>query len=151
MRTPRGVFFGLLALSLFPETLAAGQGMPDGEAAAASKVGTVLSSLYEAYRSHERLGDGTVFVSKDPMFRIVEDRVVIDAVASGETDALRGDLDVLGMQEAASFGRVVSGQLPIRAIADVNALESLQFARPAGAEKGELRPDGAPQPGKQAD
>ena len=103
MRTPRGVFFGLLALSLLPETLVAGQGMPDGEAAAASKVGTVLSALHEEYRSHERLGDETVFVSKDPIFRIVEDRVVIDAVASGETDALRGDLEALGNAEGSQF------------------------------------------------
>ena len=135
MRTPRGVFFGLLALSLLPATLAAGQEMPD---AAASKVGTVLSALYEDYRSHERLGDGTVFASRNPTVALVDERVLIDAVASGDTEALRGDLEALGMQKAASFGRIVSGQLPIRALADVDALESLRFARPAAAVKGEL-------------
>lgn len=135
MRIPRGVFFGLLALSLLPATLAAGQEMPD---APASKVGTALSALHDEYRSHERLGDGTVFVSKNPTLILVEERVLIDAVASGDTEALRVDLEALGMQKAASFGRLVSGQLPIRAIADVNALESLRFARPAGAVKGQL-------------
>ena len=58
-------------------------------------------------------------------------RVVIDAVASGDTDTLRQDLEALGMKKAASFGRMVSGQLPIGAIREANTLESLQFARPA--------------------
>lgn len=148
MRTPRFVLVGLLALSLTPVTFAAGQGAPEGAAATASKVGAALSALHEEYLAHERLGDGTVFVPKDPTLRIVEDRVVIDAVASGETNDLRGDLESLGMRRAASFGRVVSGQLPIIAIADLDALESLQFARLAVAETGELGPAGEPRPGK---
>ena len=149
MRTRRAVFFSLFALSVLPATPAAGQEVPDGKAS--SKVGTVLSELYEEFRSHERLGDGTVFASNSPILRIVEDRVVIDAVASGETDALRRDLEALGMQKAASFGRMVSGQLPIRAIADVDALDSLQFARTAGAAKGELTPEDTPRPGTRPD
>jgi hypothetical protein len=66
--------------------------------------------LYEEYASHERHGDGTVFESENDLIRIVEDRVVVDAVASGETSVLRADLEALGMQKAASFGRIVSGQ-----------------------------------------
>ncbi len=137
MRNQRVVLLGLVALLTLPATGAGGQDVPDSPAAAASKVGAVLSALYEEYRSHQHLGDGTVFATESPIVRIVEDRIVIDAVASGETDALRKDLEALGMQKIASFGRMVSGQLPIRAIGDVNALETLQFARPAGAAKGE--------------
>ena len=107
--------------------------LPDAKRATASKVGAVLSTLYEEYQSHERQGDGTDFASENPLIRIVEDRVVIDAVASGDTGVLRADLEALGMQKAASFGRMVSGQLPIGAIADADALDSLQFARPVGA------------------
>ena len=100
--------------------------------------------MYEGYTAHERQGDNTAFAPSNPIFRLVEDRVLIDAVASGETEALRTDLEALGLQKAASFGRMVSGQLPIRAIADVNALQSLQFARPAGAATEDVRPEPAP-------
>ena len=67
-------------------------------------------------------------------------RVVIDAVASGDTALLRADLDTLGLRHAASFGRTVSGQLPIAALADADALESLQFARPVTAATRRLAP-----------
>jgi Subtilase family len=59
--------------------------------------------------------------------------VAVDAVASGDVRALQADLEALGMPEAVAAGRLVSGQLPIAAIADMAALASLQFARPAYA------------------
>jgi len=55
--------------------------------------------------------------------------VVIDAVASGDTTALKADLEALGLQNASAFGPMVSGLLPVSAIADVAALPSLRFAR----------------------
>ena len=145
------MLIGLVGLSLLLATGARGQDMPDSNVENPSKVGTVLSALYEQYTIHARQADTTAFAPSNPLFRIVEDRVVIDAVASGQTDALRIDLEGLGMQKAASFGRMVSGQLPISAIADVNALESLQFARPAGAATGDVRPESTPQPETRAD
>ena len=74
-----------------------------------------------------------MFRSKDPLVRVVDDRVVVDAVASGDVNALKSDLISLGMQEAVAFGRIVSGQLPISAIPAMAALPSLNFARPASA------------------
>ena len=135
MRNQRAMLPGLVMLSLcLGHGLAGGQDLlPNLKTATTAKVGAVLSALYEEYTSHERRGDGTAFKSENALIRIVEDRVVIDAVASGETSVLRADLEALGMQKAASFGRMVSGQLPIGAIADVNALDSLHSARYAGA------------------
>ena len=143
---------GLIMLSFFlAEGLAGGQGLPDTKKATTSKVGAALSALYEEYKSHERQGDGTDFESENPLVRIVEDRVIIDAVASGDTGVLRADLEALGMQKAASFGRMVSGQLPIGAIADADALDSLGFARPAGAGRRGPERRGKPRPGEDAD
>ena len=59
--------------------------------------------------------------------------VVIDAVASGEAKDLLADLEALGLQKGATFGPVVSGQLPIEAMSDLGSLESLKSARPAYA------------------
>jgi hypothetical protein len=47
------------------------------------------------------------------LVRLVDNRVVVDAVASGDVNALKADLESLGMQHAVAFGRIVSGQLPV--------------------------------------
>jgi hypothetical protein len=98
-----------------------------------SKVGPELISLYEQYSSYVASHNAGTFRSNDPLVRVVDDRVVIDAVAAGDVNALKADLVSLGMQQAVAFGRVVSGQLPISAIPAMAALPSLNFARAASA------------------
>ena len=58
-------------------------------------------------------------------------RVVVDAVAAGNTNALLADLNKLGLQHASTYGSFVSGLLPIEAIDEMTRLASLKFARPA--------------------
>jgi hypothetical protein len=90
----------------------------------------VVSDEQEAYLAQ---GGGAAFTPSNPLLRIIAGRVVIDAVASGDVDALQADLEALGMQEAVAFGRIVSGQLPTYAIERMAALASLPFARAAYA------------------
>jgi hypothetical protein len=61
------------------------------------------------------------------------DLVPIDAVASGDVDVLKADLEALGLRDTVAFGRIVSGRLPIGAISALEGLASLQFARLASA------------------
>ena len=92
-----------------------------------------LAVLYDEYMSSPaRQGTGT-FQPSNPLLRLIDDRVVIDAVASGDVKALQADLVALGMHGSVAVGRIVSGQLPISAIAALPALTSLKFARPAYA------------------
>ncbi|MFQ5828838.1 MAG: hypothetical protein ACE5JD_06740 [Candidatus Methylomirabilia bacterium] len=98
-----------------------------------AKVSGDLAGLYDEYVSYLKRGSGTRFKPGNPLLRVIDGRVVIDAVASGDAGTLRSDLEALGMQKAAAFGRMVSGQLPILAIDDMAALDSLKFARPAYA------------------
>ena len=65
------------------------------------------------------------------LLQVYNDYVVIDAVANGSTNDLFNDLVALGLQNGSSFGRFVSGWLPIRAIAEMASLASLRFAQPA--------------------
>ncbi len=65
------------------------------------------------------------------LMRVQNDHVLIDAAASGDANTLLDDLVGLGLQSAAVFGRMVSGWLPVDAIAEAAALASLQFARPS--------------------
>src|SRR5262249_34058971 len=82
----------------------------------------------EAYLAQ---GGGAAFTPSNPLLRVMVGRVVIDAVASGDAQALQADLESMGMQGAVAFGRIVSGGGPLSAIEDMAALASLQFARPA--------------------
>ncbi len=98
-----------------------------------SKVAPELAALYNEYSSYLASHKAGVFRSNDPLVRVIDDRVVVDAVASGDVNALKSDLMSLGMQQAVAFGRIVSGQLPISAIPAMTALPTLNFARAASA------------------
>ena len=54
-------------------------------------------------------------------------------MAAGDPEVLAADLEALGLEGAAVFGRMVSGSLPIPAIPVLETLDSLQFARLAYA------------------
>jgi hypothetical protein len=75
-----------------------------------------LVNLHAQHTFHLAQRGAARFISGDPLITSFNDRVLVDAVASGDINVLKADLVSLGMQRAVSFGRVVSGQLPIAAI-----------------------------------
>jgi hypothetical protein len=95
------------------------------------KISPELLALYDAYRAAQRRG--IPFAASDPLVRTVNDRVIVDAVASGDVAALETDLRALGMRDTVSAGRIVSGQLPISAIPPLAGLQSLKFVRAAAS------------------
>jgi hypothetical protein len=98
-----------------------------------AKISQELAALYDEYSSYLASRQAARFKSSDPLVQVIEDRVVVDAVASGDAKVLKSDLEALGMQRAVVFGRIVSGQLPILAIPDMATLPSLNSARAASA------------------
>ena len=113
---------------------AASSTQPDEDKAGwRGKIAPELIALYDEYSSYLASGRRGAFKSSVSLVRVVEDRVVVDAVASGDTDVLKANLEGLGMQQAVAFGRVISGQLPIVAIRSLATLPSLNFARAAAA------------------
>jgi hypothetical protein len=87
-----------------------------------AKVDHALAVVSDEYFAYLAQGGGAAFTPSNPLLRVIDGRLVIDAVASGDVHALQADLEALGMQGAVAFGRIVSGQLPIAAI---NALAAL--------------------------
>jgi hypothetical protein len=123
-----------LVLGVFLLGLGCGSGTTQADAPMSertSKISPELIALYKEYSSHLASGSQERFRSNDPLVRTFEGRVIIEAVAAGETAPLQADLMTLGMQNSASFGRMVSGQLPIASIPDLANLPSLIFARAA--------------------
>lgn len=97
-----------------------------------AKVDPDLLALHESYREAQQRGAD--LRPNNSLLRVVDNRVVIDATATGDALVLQADLVRLGMRNAAVLGRIVSGELPIAAIPTLATLASLAFARPATAQ-----------------
>ena len=131
-----GLFMLLTAMVAFSTscTLTSAQTQTvEDKAAQMSKVAPELIALYDEYSSYLASHSTRPFKPADPLVRVIDSRVIVDAVASGDVNVLKLNLVSLGMQEAVAFGRMVSGQLPISAIPAMAALPSLNFARAASA------------------
>lgn len=94
-----------------------------------AKVGHELALLYSASQNAELNAVRSMFAGSLSN----DDYVTIDAIADGDTQDLVAALSLLGMRNIAHFGKVVSGQLPVSAIAQAATLTSLRSARVAHA------------------
>lgn len=84
-----------------------------------------ISSLRDLQQQHN-----LVSVSPDIS---TDGYVVIDAISTGDAVALVAELELIGLQNATAWGNLVSGRLPVSAIADLPNCPSLRFARSAAA------------------
>lgn len=110
-------------------------GITNVKAGAFAKVGGRLARLYSEHATYSQQGGLRAlgkFAPSDPIVKLVDSSVVIDAVATtDDATALFADLKALGLTNGVSFGRTVSGRLPIAKIEAMAALPSLHFARAA--------------------
>ncbi|HTM09644.1 MAG TPA: putative Ig domain-containing protein [Verrucomicrobiae bacterium] len=104
-----------------------------GKSSRPSKLTQGLIDLYEQHLARAGQPFPAPLRAPNSLVRLVGEHVVVNAVADGDPETLRAELEALGMQNSAVFGRVVSGQLPVSAIADAGNLRSLRFAREAAA------------------
>jgi hypothetical protein len=134
LTVPIKTFFALFVISII---FLPGCVMSDASSAAqapsrSGKITPELQALYDEYSTYIAANKSGVFRSHDDSIRLVGDRVLIDAVASGDVSLLKSDLIALGVKDPVVFGRMISCQLPISAIPDLTKLASLQFARTVG-------------------
>jgi len=123
----------LLAIDFAP-----GQFVPDSpeEQAIADEVGTDLAWLYSDFVDWEAAGGASEepFATFSPAFQqvgfAVDDlNVSIEAYAELDAAAIRDDLTTVGFQELASYGRGLTGWLPIASIDSLAETTGLLFAR----------------------
>ncbi|MBD2055030.1 S8 family serine peptidase [Oculatella sp. FACHB-28] len=93
-----------------------------------SKVSSSLISLSANSGNNTGLFPGTR--ANSSLLQTYGGHVVIDAIASDNTDVLYEDLLGLGLQNGSKYGSLVSGLLPLDAISSMDSLSSLKFARP---------------------
>ena len=96
-----------------------------------SKVGSELAVLFDQHQDYLTLEFDKPFVASNRFLPLSDDLVLIDAVATLGTGQLLSDLESLGLRDAARYGAYVSGLLPIQAIGDMAALDSLRYVQPA--------------------
>ena len=97
------------------------------------KISSELTDLYDEYSSQLKSKRKEPFSTSGLLVRIIDGHVLVGAVASGDVNVLKADLVALGLRDGVSFGRVVSGQLPISSIPSLSELASLGLARAAAA------------------
>ena len=102
-----------------------------------SKLGMDLSLIYHEHRDYVNKGGEKVlqrpFVSSLKLARIKNEKIVIDIAADGDIDVLVQQLQAAGMENISTYGRMVSGLLPIASLKQAAGLSTLKFARPAYA------------------
>ena len=103
---------------------------PDTKDGPLAKVGQDLAELYHSYDRHQKQAPAEPYQAHG-LFTVRDGAVVVDATAHESADALRADLEALGLRRSAQAGRVVSGLLPIESIPEAAELETLLSLRPA--------------------
>jgi hypothetical protein len=96
-----------------------------------NKVGPELAGVYAQYVASQSAGQAALFHPTDPLLRIAGGEVLVDAAASGSATALATDLQQLGGRVTGTYGRLVSGYLPLGQISAFSTLASLGLARPS--------------------
>ena len=102
-----------------------------------ARVGLELALLFHEHRDFVARRQATakkeIFKPSGGMLRIRDEMVVVDVVAAGDVTELLSQLQAHGMHQAAVYGRMVSGLLPIASLQSVAQLPALKLARPAYA------------------
>ncbi|MEN8179121.1 MAG: choice-of-anchor D domain-containing protein [Pseudomonadota bacterium] len=90
-----------------------------------------LNIEFQAFQKAVREGKAVAgtFVSKKTVARIVDQHVVIDAIAADDPQALKRALEALGAEVKGMAGRMISAQLPLGRLSVLENLPMLQFAR----------------------
>jgi subtilisin family serine protease len=106
---------------------------------AAGKKGVALHDLDVQYSDLKRAKGKKFrpvdFVPRSSLLPVAEGYVTIDAIANpGEVAALRDSLEQQGLKGAAVHKNVVSGRLPLDALASLGGSPGLHHARPAFAK-----------------
>lgn len=102
----------------------------EGKDGPLAKAGLDLLVLYHEYRAFRRRGDGAFRPSVSGV-RVRNGRVTVDAIATNTAEQLRAALEDVGLRDAATAGRIVSGRLPIDSIPALATVEALRGVAPS--------------------
>ena len=91
-----------------------------------SKVGSRLARAFSEQQRHAASRTRAPFRPRNRFLQFSEGRIVIDAMARDDGKTLLADLQKLGLQHGARYGKAVTGQLPLAVIHSAASLKSLK-------------------------
>jgi hypothetical protein len=109
--------------------------MPEGASPSAARLDGALAQISQRYATiaADHPLAGLRAINPAARFRVTAPgavpEVLIDAVTTGDPQALEGALQALGLRDAATFSNDVGGWLPVEQIARAARLTELRFAR----------------------
>jgi PKD repeat protein len=95
-------------------------------AGAMSRVGFRLARVFNEYKAHAANQANEAFMPRDRFLQYSKGRVQVDARAIDDGATLLHDLQQLGMRNGSRYGAAVSGLLPVAAVRQAAALDSLR-------------------------
>lgn len=120
--------------------------MLEAKTGALAKIGAALAETHRQYQASQLRDENptrqraaaatlppSMLAPSGTLIRIVDGLVAIEAVAKEDVEDLLSDLRALGSKGLSSYGRMVSANVPVEALAELAGLTSLQLARPAMA------------------
>ncbi|HVW62805.1 MAG TPA: S8 family serine peptidase [Puia sp.] len=101
-----------------------------------SKLSSDLKKLYDDNGARAKAVQSTKkpTLPDDAMnayLQIKGDKVVVDVTVKGDLQAARTELQKMGLQISATYGRVISGLMPITALPQLESASTIRFAKPA--------------------
>ena len=128
-----GVGAGLDVSSAFGETVRSHQ---VDATKRPSKLSTGLRTVADAYRRYRTVnpaegGGERIFRPPNGRLRLIDDYILVDAVAATDSAALAAELEALGARDVVAFGAIVSGEVPLAALDRMESLATLKVVRPS--------------------
>jgi subtilisin family serine protease len=134
------VLFSITSISLHAQVK--GDPAPSGAVSdqaprkTSSRLSSDLKKLYDDNGARAKVVQSTKKPTQpeDAMnayLQIKGDKVVVDVTVKGDVQAARAELVKMGFQVKASYGRVISGLIPIRSLPQLESAASIRFAKPA--------------------
>jgi uncharacterized repeat protein (TIGR01451 family) len=153
-RTPRAFRLALavaLGAALGADVALAGDVIQIGGAAGAGTAGAGGPAVLKRAPSRLTLGLGTLraeyqelqdavargaaepstFATQRTMAKVVDGSVVVDAVAAGDPEVLKAELEALGAEVTAVASRMLSARVPLDQLEALESMTTLHFAQPA--------------------
>ena len=101
-----------------------------------SRLSPDLKKLYDNKGARAKIVQSTKkpTLPEDAMntyIQIKGDKVVVDVTVKGDAQAARTELQKMGFQFKASYGRVISGLMPISSLPQLESAATIRFAKPA--------------------
>ena len=95
-----------------------------------------LKRLHEKYGTHVQTGQLSKGQSSsadalEKLMLIKGDKVLVDFTAKDDINTAKAELQKKGVIITASFGRVISGFVPIKSLPQIEATTSIQYAKPS--------------------